>query len=153
MIRRPRAVCAGLALLALLGCSGNRPSFFGGSLTVTATVDPGINQNHPVAVEALVIYDSGLLNTLLATSAADWFQKRVQYRRDYPEESGYVSLYREWVPGQAVEPEEISFGTGARGGLVFVNYANNQSNRVRFDPHQSIRIHLEENGFTVQPVE
>ena len=148
---RFRALAACLVLLSLLGCSANNASWFGGSTTVVATVDPGINQNLPIAVEVVIVYDATLLGKLAATSAGDWFERREQFRRDYPE--GFVSQYWEWVPGQTVDSQEISFSTGARGGLVYADYQNNQDNRIRFDPHQDIKIHLSENTFTVDPVE
>ena len=148
---RFRALAACLVLLSLLGCSANRASWFGGSTTVTVAIDPGINQNLPIAVEVVVVYDATLLDKLATTSAGVWFQRREQFQRDYPE--GFVGQYREWVPGQTVGSEEISFSTGARGGLVYANYQNNQDNRFRFDPHQDIKIHLSESTFTVEPVE
>jgi type VI secretion system protein len=146
-------VLCGLILPGLAACSGNRPSWFGGSTKVAAAVDPGINQNNPVRVEVVIVYDASLLEKLKSTSAADWFQRREQIRRDYPDDQGFVSRYWEWVPGQTVDPEEISFGTGARGGLVFADYLNNQDNRVFFDPHESIKIHLADSTFTVEKVE
>jgi len=149
-VTRFRALAACLVLLSLLGCSANSASWFGGSTTVTVTIDPGINQNLPIAVEVVIVYDATLLDKLAATSASGWFDHREQFRRDYPE--GFISLYREWVPGQDVDSQEISFSTGARGGLVYADYQTNQENRVRFDPHQDIKIHLSESTFTVDPV-
>jgi type VI secretion system protein len=148
---RFRALAACLVLLSLLGCSANKASWFGGSTTITTTIDPGINQNLPIAVEVVIVYDAALFEKLRATSASSWFQGRPQLVRDYPE--GFVSLYREWVPGQDVDSQELSFSTGARGGLVYANYLNNKENRVLFDPHQDIKVHLSESTFTVDPVE
>lgn len=147
---RFRALAACLVLLSLLGCSANSASWFGGSTTFTVAIDPGINQNLPIAVEVVIVYDATLFGKLAATSAGDWFKRREQFQRDYPD--GFVSLYREWVPGQDVGSEELSFSTGARGGLVYANYRNNQENRIRFDPHDDIKIHLSESTFTVDAV-
>jgi len=143
---------AALALLALSACGGNRPSFFGGDIKVAATVDPGANQNNPIAVELVVVYDKDLLQELLKLNAHQWFQKREQYKKDHPDDEDFISWYWEWVPGQEVLPREISFGTGARGALVFADYVTGQDNRARFDPHQDVRIHLQEEGFTVEPM-
>lgn len=150
---RFRALAACLVLLSLFGCSANpnRASWFGGSTTITTTIDPGINQNLPIAVDVVVVYDADLLAKLRTTSASSWFERRAQFQRDYPE--GFVSLYREWVPGQDVGSEELSFSTGARWGLVFANYQNNKENRLLFDPHLDIKVHLSESTFTVDPVE
>jgi type VI secretion system protein len=146
------AFVAALALLALSACGGNRPSFFGGDIKVAAMVDPGANQNNPIAVELVVVYDKDLLQELLKLNARQWFQKREQVKKDHPDDEDFISWYWEWVPGQEVLPKEISFGTGARGALVFADYVTGQDNRVRFDPHQDVRIHLQEEGFTVEPM-
>jgi type VI secretion system protein len=146
------AFAAALALLALSACGGNRPSLFGGDIKVAATVDPGANQNNPIAVELVVVYDKDLLQELLKLNARQWFQKREQYKKDHPDDGDFISWYWEWVPGQEVLPKEISFGTGARGALVFADYVTGQDNRARFDPHQDVRIHLQEEGFTVEPM-
>ena len=152
--RRPRGsltlwACLALNLL-LLGCGGNRPSFFGGDIKVAAQVDPGANQNNPVAVELVVVYDRALLEKLLTLKARDWFKQREQFKKDHPDDKDFVSWYWEWVPGEAVEPLEVSFGTGARAGIVFADYLTAQDNRARFDPHVDVRIHLQEEGFTVE---
>jgi type VI secretion system protein len=146
------AFVAALALLALSACGGNRPSFFGGDIKVAATVDPGANQNNPIAVELVVVYDKDLLQELLKLNARQWFQKREQYKKDHPDDEDFISWYWEWVPGQEVLSKDISFGTGARGALVFADYVTGQDNRARFDPHQDVRIHLQEEGFTVEPM-
>ena len=147
-----RAALALLALAVFAGCGGNRPSFFGGDIKVAATIDAGANQNNPIAVEVVVVYDKALLQELLKLPASKWFAQRAQYKKDHPDDGDFVSWYWEWVPGQEIPPREISFGTGARGGLVFADYLTGQENRVRFDPHQDVRIHLEEEGFTVEPM-
>jgi type VI secretion system protein len=150
--RRLAAALALLPLVLLSACGGNRPSFFGGDIKVAAAVDAGANQNNPIAVEVVVVYDKALLQELLKLPAAKWFAQREQYKKDHPDDEDFVSWYWEWVPGQEVKTQEISFGTGARAGLVFADYLTGQENRVRFDPHQDVRIHLQEEGFTVEPM-
>ena len=68
---------------------------------------PLTNQNNPVAVDVLFVYDRDLLNTLLQMSASDWFAKREQLERDYPQRSGFAVWSWEWVPGQIVLPQTL----------------------------------------------
>ncbi len=137
-------------LLLILGCGANRKSFFGGDVTVRVDADPEINQNSPVAVEMLVVYDKALLETLLAKTAREWFQGRDQVFKDHPEDKSFISKSWEIVPGQSLPAEEVSFGTGARGGIVFADYFSDGAHRARFDPHQSLRIHLQDKDFSVE---
>lgn len=133
-----------------LSCSANPRSFFGGDLKLEVEVAQETNQNSPVAVELLVASDEQVLTAALALSAHDWFVGREQFRRDHPK--GYVSWFWEWVPGQPVPPQKLSFGVGARGGILFADYLSAGKHRLRFDPHQGIRLRLAETDFTVEPL-
>jgi type VI secretion system protein len=142
---------SGLAFALLLAaCGGNRPSFFGSDITLQAEIDPGANQNNPVKVELVIVYDKKLLEEFLKLSAHDWFKKREQYKKDHPEDKDFISWYWEWVPGEEIEPQPISIGTGARAGLVFADYMTNQDHRARFDQTGDVRLHLKEEDFTVE---
>jgi len=139
-------------MLLALGCGANRKSFFGGDVTVQVDADPEINQNSPVAVEMLVIYDKALLEALLAKTAREWFQSREQVFKDHPGDKAFVATSWEVVPGQSLPAQEVSFGTGARGGIVFADYFSEGAHRARFDPHQSVRIHLQDKDFSLEPM-
>jgi type VI secretion system protein len=144
-----------LLLLGTLGCGANKRSFFGGDVTVKVYADPEINENSPVAVEMIVVYDKALLETLLAKTAGEWFRDREQVFKDHPGEKDLISLKRwEVVPGQSLQADDVSFGTGARGGIVFADYFSEGAHRARFEPHQSLMIHLQDKDLALkQPLE
>ena len=48
-------------------------------------------------------------------------------------------------------PQEISFGVGVRGGIVYADYLAPGDHRVRIDPHQSFTIVLGEKEMSVEP--
>jgi type VI secretion system protein len=151
-LQRAGFFCLGLA--AILGgvggaCSANPRSFFGGDLKLQVAVARDANENSPVAVELLVISNEQVLNEALKLTAQKWFEGRDEFRHDHPE--GYVSWSWEWVPGQQVEQQKLSFGVGARAGLLFADYGSAGNHRQRFDPHQSILLRLDERDFTVEP--
>jgi type VI secretion system protein len=136
-------------LSILVACSG---SFFGGEIKVQIQAEDHINQDSPVPVELLVVYDDKLLDYLLSIDAQKWFSERDQVRRDHPDKKSYVSAYWELVPGQPpLKPQPISFGVGARGAVVFANYFSEGKHRVRLKPHRDVVITLQANEFSVKP--
>ncbi len=137
-------------LLVAAACAGaNRRSLFGGDLRLQVSIAPAANHNSPIEVALLIVRDGELLDELLGLSAEAWFARRDQILRDHPKAVEWWSW--EWVPGQEVPPQALSFGTGARAGLVFANYATKGDHRARFDPHGDLRLVLDEEGFAVEP--
>jgi len=98
-----------------------------------------------------VVYDDKLLEYLLGIDAQKWFSERAQMLRDHPDEKAFVSSYWELVPGQTPLIKKISFGTGARGAVVFANYFSEGKHRARLDPHKDVVIHLRDTDFCVEP--
>src|SRR4051794_525080 len=126
--------CRGTCILLLalaLGCGTSRRSLFGGDVAVRVEADPGINQDSPVPVELVIVYDKDLLAQLAGMTARDWFQKREQTRKDHPGDDELVSMSWEVVPGQSLPEASLSFGSGARGGLVFADYFAEGAHRAR----------------------
>lgn len=150
-----RAVAAALLALTavtICGCGivSRTRSLFGGKVPVAVTISPQMNQNSPVAVEFLVIYKKPLLEKLLEMPASQWFERREQLLRDYPD--GLDAWSWEWIPGQEVGVIELDFRVGAKGGVIFADYFAPGNHRATFQPHKSIRVELEDNGFTVEPL-
>jgi type VI secretion system protein len=141
---------SGLLAALALSCSANPRSFFGGDLKLEVFVAQKANQNSPVPVELLVISNEQVLGDVLKLTAHDWFTQREDWKRDHP--NGYVSWTWEWVPGQTVPARKLPFGTGARAGILFADYLSAGSHRLRFEPHQGLRLRLEEKEFTVEPI-
>ena len=105
------------------------------------------NMNNPVPVEYVLVYDDALLETLVKTTAKDWFMNRNQFRQDFPE--GFESWYWEWVPGQLVEQQKLPLKPKAAAALVFANYVVPGDNRARLDPYKDVTVNLGDRNFTV----
>ena len=121
-------------------------ALFGGDIALRARIAPNANLNNPVAVEFVLVYDDMLLETLVKTTAKDWFLNRGQIRQDFPE--GFDSWYWEWVPGQEVKEQRLPLRPKASAAIVFANYIVAGDNRARLDPYKSVTINLGERNFT-----
>src|ERR1051325_12071938 len=79
--------CGVCALLWLSACVPKviRPA---SKLVVRVEVSPQANNNNPVALDLVLVKSKKLLKELMKISASEWFQKRSQYRLDYPKETG-----------------------------------------------------------------
>jgi type VI secretion system protein len=131
-----------LLLAAALGCGTGSRSLFGGDVAVQVAAEPGINQDSPVPVELVIVFDKDLLAQLTGMTARDWFQKREQIHKDHPGDEELLTMSWEVVPGQSLPAASLSFGSGARGGLVFADYFADGAHRARVDPHQNLKIRL-----------
>ena len=128
-------VCViGSALVAGCGLGVRARALVGNTIAVKVQVAALANQNSPVAVDVLFVYDRDLLNTVLQMSANDWFAKREQLARDYPQQSGFTVWSWEWVPGQTVQPQALPLQPKARAGVIFARYRFSGEHRARFDP-------------------
>jgi type VI secretion system protein len=147
------ALCLVVAALSQgCGIGVKTRALVGGKVKVQVFVSQNANQNNPVAVDLLMVYDKNLLKELTRMSAKEWFEKREQIRRDYSEGTGFDAWEWEWVPGQNVNLQELPLKPAAIGGLVFANYLTNGVHRGRFDPHTSVAMNFLETTFTVEPV-
>ena len=124
-------------------------ALFGEKLEVRVNVSKDVNRNTPVAVDLVLVYDKGLLNELLKMPASEWFSKREQFKRDFPDQIGFESWEWEWVPGQLVLPNLLPLKARAKGAVVFAGYLSPGAHRQRINPHKGILINLQNTDFSI----
>ena len=125
-------------------------ALLGGKLTVSIDISEKANQNSPVALDVVVVYDEELLARLLEFSSKDWFEKREQIKRDYLQGEGLDYWGWEWVPGQKVTIQKLPLKPEAKGGFIFADYFSPGVHRVRIDPFGDVIVHLLEKRFTAE---
>jgi len=140
-----------LSCLTACGIGARARALMGQKMRVQVQVADAVNQQNPVALDLVLVYDKKLLKELLKLSAADWFDKRAQLRRDYPDGQGFEAWGWEWAPGQNVPLQKMPLKPKAKGGLIFVNYFSPGEHRARIQPNKSIQIDLRETDFAVRP--
>lgn len=131
-----------LVLLAATSCGlPNRArSMFGGQLPIQVTILPNANEDSPLAVELIVVYENKLIDKLLEKTARDWFSGREQFLRDYKDD---VRTWKwEWIPGQEVQPLDLPYGMGAKRVVLFADYVTPGAHRATIDPQQPFRLIL-----------
>lgn len=118
---------------------------------VRMVVDTFANENSPVAVDVLVVYDEELLKRLLGLTARQWFTQRDQFRRDFP--LGYDAWEWEVVPGQQIDPQPLSEDAiRSVATLVFADYQSEGEHRARIDQMVTVLVRLGEKSFTIESV-
>jgi type VI secretion system protein len=131
-----------LVLLAATSCGlPNRArSMFGGQLPIQVTISPNANEDTPLAVELIVVYENKLIDKLLEKTARDWFTGREQFLRDYKDD---IRTWKwEWIPGQEVQPLDLPYGMGAKRVVLFADYLTPGAHRATIDPQQPFRLVL-----------
>lgn len=142
------AVC----LVASCGVKRKVSRLFAGDVRLEVTISSQLNDNTPVPVEVVYLYDQGLLESVLQKSAQDWFANREQFIRDNPPGRKFDSWKWEWVPGQTFEkPFRLSYRIGVRGAVIFAGYASPGNHRQSLkDPQLNIVLNLGPEDFTVE---
>jgi type VI secretion system protein len=124
---------------------------FGETLDMEVKVADVANDEYPLAMEVVYVYDEELLKTLLQMSAKQWFEKRNQLKNDFPDDSGFESWEWEFTPGQE-EMLHLPLRGGIEGGIIFVNYFNEGQHRVRIQPFRDVKVRLDYSDFKVDPL-
>lgn len=124
---------------------------FGGQLPFEVVIASDANEDSPVAVDLVFVYDKKLLDTLLKTPAVDWFAKREQFIKDYGNALAVEKW--EWVPGQQIEPISVSYRPGARRVVLFADYLSEGDHRATADPQEPFRLVLGARDFSVEKLQ
>ncbi|MEO1367846.1 MAG: hypothetical protein AAFX50_11780 [Acidobacteriota bacterium] len=151
-----RALALAAVLLTASGCLYVKSpgALFGGLLTMRVTTVPTMNQDMPVAVEVLVVYDAKVLDQVGKLSAAEWFEGRTQFLRDQPPGTDTYQTWRwEWVPAQNVPDQEMRYALGARSTVVFVSYQTPGAHRAQVAPRSDFLLSLGRNDFEARTLE
>lgn len=151
-----------VALLLVTGCAITQApkaiylrtrAMAGATVDVTVHIAADANQNSPIAVDLLVVYDEKLMARLLQMTAREWFAQRDQIRRDFKDGEGFDAWAWEWIPGQKIPVQELPLKPAALGALVFSDYDSPGTHRSRIDPFLDIILSLNETGFTAETEE
>jgi type VI secretion system protein len=105
------------------------------TLRLNLIVESEANTNSPVTISAVFVYSGKLLPKLEEMTAAQWFQKREQFLRDYPKD--IEEVYWEFIPGQQVPKVERPLKKSALQGILFANYRSPGAHRYLFDPKRA----------------
>jgi type VI secretion system protein len=143
-----------VALAALLplstACSLGKKvrSAFGGRVPFEVTIAAQANNDSPVAVDFLAVYDQKVLDELQKMRAAEWFTRKQRYASDHSNNLGVMGW--EWVPGQAVAPLELEYRPGLRQIVLFADYHTEGDHRALIHPQRPFHLILGDRGFTVE---
>ncbi len=139
-----------MAALLISACSvvSATQSLFGGVFPVEAEISPEVNQDSALAVDIVVVYNKKILDKLREMPARDWFETRDQLVRDHAKEIEPWSF--EWVPGQQIEPLEISYRTGADTAVIFADYFAPGEHRLVVEIRKPVRLVLDTDGMRVE---
>ena len=150
---RQSAFACGLCLLILLAACVPKVIRPANKLVVRVEVSPQANQNNPVKLDLVLVKSKKLFKELMKISAGEWFdgKKREQYRFDYPKETSLIAGSWEWVPGQVVQIDPMSYKENFAGGLVFADYLTPGTHRAVIDPSKPVVIKLGAEEVTVIP--
>lgn len=142
-----------LALAAHLTACNSGPSAKSRVHTKLLAIDvmPKANLDHPVPLDLVIIYDPGVFEALLKLPAKEWFDKREQYKKDFPAQ--LQTWEWELVPGQVVPFFKLPGNARkAVGALVFANYLSPGNHRARIDPYEGAIVRLTESEMLVLPL-
>ena len=131
-------VAAALSLLSLLLSAACAHAGRGTRLHLAVNVAADANDNRPIPVDLVFVWDKKMAAQFGELTAKDWFAKKPQLRRDDPNAKAFAVTEWEWVPGQAVPAIDLAVPTGAlrwvRAVYVFANYRAEGPHRLRVTP-------------------
>ena len=140
--------------LALGGCAaavaiGSKASSTVDADRVDVCADPRANDNSPVQVDIVIVFDSALAKKVVELPASDWFAKRDQFEKDFGDAMAVTSL--EVVPGGKLTRKiGLMERYRAYAGLVFVGLPTPGDHRIRFDKLKRLRVSITAANFTYE---
>jgi hypothetical protein len=139
-------VAVGLGLL-----SSCRKILKAPTICLQTNISATANQNQPVGLDILLIRDKVLIKKLMTMTAGDWFEKRAQIMRDYPDPKALIVYHREWVPGQIIPCSSIVLRPMPKATILFANYFGKGEHRARLTTGKSATIHLLDEDVEIGP--
>jgi type VI secretion system protein len=107
-------------------------------LQLKVQVAPDVNDDRPIPVDVVFVWDKDTAVKLDALTAKDWFDKKSAMRRDDPKERAFTAREWEWVPGQEVPDIDLNVPAASRRWLraifVFANYRTEGPHRAHLSP-------------------
>ncbi len=132
-------------LLTVLGCGPSGPE----RLKVKFIVDQKINDNNPVSVDIVVLYDMEMKDELARLTAMEWFQQRDARVRSDPTGQKFQLWRWELTPGLELrDVDEPLRGLPAQG-YVFADYSSKGRHSAMFDPNYGQTIALRRTAYNL----
>ena len=125
-------------------------AFFGETIELEVRAEEAANNEYPLAMDVVYVYDDELLAKLLAMTAREWFEQR-QSLMNAADEGTFDTWSWEWTPGHDTTVA-LPIRSSVAGAVVFVNYFSSGQHRARIDPGRDARIELGFDRFTVAPL-
>lgn len=139
------ALLAGCSFFGLFGDDKSIHTRF-----IEFEVAQGANQDSPIAVDIVYVYDQQLVPLLVQMTAHDWFQKRGQIAQAFP--TGFDLASVEVVPGQQGPTETVPRkARQAIAAFVFADYASDGTHRARIDGIERALVALGDKDFAILP--
>lgn len=135
-----------LAVLSATACGALHHK---NSIRLHVEIDRRANQDQPIALDVVAVRNKAVSASLLKLTALEWFDKRDQFRSDYPDGRQFQTQSWEWVPGQLVGELSVPFSVRPKDAFVFAKYSAGGENRARLASGQSATILLGERKMTV----
>jgi len=114
-------------------------------------VDKQANLDQSFGLDLVAVDDEKLLEKLLAMSAQEWFDKREQFKLDFP--ANLRTWEWEIAPGQRLPyfklPKPVR---KAQGLLMFAQYVSEGEHRARLDPYALVLVRLNKQKLEIKPV-
>lgn len=137
-----------LALAALVMLTACSPWQRGLELEeIVIDAQPDANNNTALPVDVALVVGPGVADQLAKLPAAEWFRRRAQLQRDFPD--SLVVLSWELVPGQSAV--DVPKRGGIVDGYLFAGYGTPGDHRVRLGfEDRRVRVLLQASDFVVQ---